>query len=118
MKITPFENDKFILLEVGNRIKQYRISMNLTQQQLAQQCGLSIATLSRIENGDDTKWSAIIKVLSSLQLVENLDVLIPEPQPDYKSIFEKTNTRKRVRLDKTSSKTPWLWDEDKGGTTK
>ena len=64
MKITQFENEKTILQEFGNRIKQYRVSMNITQQQLAERCGLSVTTLMRIENGDDTKWSAIIKILS------------------------------------------------------
>lgn len=115
MKITPYENELSILQEVGKRIKQYRISLNITQQQMAQQCGLSVATLSRVENGDDTKWSVIIRILKTMKLVENLDVLIPETQMDYKSLFEKTTIRQRVRQDKSDQQSGWVWQEDKEG---
>ncbi len=113
MKITQFDSEKAILQEFGNRIKQYRVSLNITQQQLAQRCGISVTTLVRIESGDDTKWSAIIKILSEFNLSDNLDILIPEPQPDYKAIFEKTTIRKRARPDKMKSKDDWIWGEDK-----
>ena len=77
MKFTQLGSEKAILKEFGNRIKQYRISMNVTQQQLAQRCGVSVSTMMRIENGDDPKWSTIIKILSEFNLLDNLDVLIP-----------------------------------------
>ena len=113
MKITQFENEKTILQEFGNRIKQYRVSMNITQQQLAERCGLSVTTLMRIENGDDTKWSAIIKILSEFNLLDNLDIVIPEPQPDYKAMFEEKTIRKRARPNKKDSSEAWVWGEDK-----
>lgn len=113
MKITQFESEKSNLKEFGNRIKQYRISLNITQQQLAQKCGISVATLIRIENGDDTKWSAIIKILTEFNLLDNLDILIPEPQPDYKAMFEEKNTKKRARPDKKKTSDTWVWGEDK-----
>ena len=118
MKIAPYENEVSILQEVGKRIKQYRISLNMTQQQMAQQCGLSVATLSRVENGDDTKWSVIIRILRVMKLVENIDVLIPETQVDYRSLFEKTTIRQRVRQDKTDQQSGWVWQEDKEGDRK
>ena len=105
MKFTQLGSEKAILKEFGNRIKQYRISMNVTQQQLAQRCG--------VENGDDPKWSTIIKILSEFNLLDNLDVLIPEPQPDYKAMFEEKTARKRARPDKKKSGDTWVWEEDK-----
>ena len=113
MKITQFDSEKAILQKFGNRIKQYRIALNITQYQLAQRCGVSLATLVRIENGDDTKWSAIIKILSEFNLLDNLDMLIPEPQPDYKAMFEEKTIRKRARPDKQTSTDAWVWGEDK-----
>lgn len=113
MKITQFDSEKAILQEFGNRIKQYRVDLNITQNQLAQRCGVSVTTLMRIENGDDTKWSAIIKILSEFNLLDNLDVLIPEPQPDYKAIFEKQEIRKRARPKTKDSNSTWVWGEDK-----
>ena len=113
MKITQFDSEKAILQEFGNRIKQYRVSLNITQHQLAERCGVSVTTLMRIENGDDTKWSAIIKILSEFNLLDNLDMLIPEPQPDYKAMFEEKAIRKRARPDKKKSNDTWVWGEDK-----
>ena len=113
MKITQFESEKAILQEFGIRIKQYRVSLNITQNQLAQRCGISVITLMRIENGEDTKWSNIIKILSEINLLDNLDILIPEPQPDYKAMFEEKAVRKRARPDKQKKDNNWVWGEDK-----
>ena len=63
MKITGLYDEKTILSELGNRIQQYRISMNITQAELAQKCGLSLKTIARTEAGHDTKLSNIIKIL-------------------------------------------------------
>lgn len=115
MKITQADSEKAILKEFGNRIKQYRISLNVTQYQLSQRCGVSVSTLMRIENGDDPKWSTIIKILSEFNLLENLNVLIPEPQPDFKALFEEKTARKRARPDKKKSGNEWVWGEDKEG---
>lgn len=113
MKITQLESEKAILQEIGIRIKQYRVSLNITQNQLAQRCGISVITLMRIENGEDTKWSNIIKILSEINLLDNLDILIPEPQPDYKAMFEEKSVRKRARPDKQKKDNNWVWGEDK-----
>lgn len=113
MKITGLYDEKTILSELGNRIQQYRISMNITQAELAQKCGLSLKTIARTEAGHDTKLSNIIKILNIIGLSDNLDILIPEPQPDYKALFEEKPIRKRARPDKNKSDTEWIWDDDK-----
>lgn len=113
MNINQSEDEKAILQKIGNRIKQYRVSLNITQNQLSQRCGISVITIMRIENGEDTKWSTIIKILSELDLSENLDILIPEQKPDYKALFEERTIRKRARPDKNKSDNSWVWGEDK-----
>lgn len=106
-------SEKNILKEFGDRIKQYRISINMTQAELADRCGISLSTLTRIENGDDSKWSAIIKILIEFDLADNIDVLIPKPTLDYKSIFEEKPKRKRASRKKTQANSNWTWGEDK-----
>lgn len=115
MKINQTDNYFVVLKKFGNRIKGYRVSSNITQSQLAHRCGLSVSTLIRIENGEDTKWSAILRILSELNLLNNLDILIPEIQPSYKAMFENKPTRKRVRHKKKDiNSSTWTWGEDKG----
>lgn len=113
MKITGYESEQAILKELGTRIKQYRISRNLTQAELADRCGISSSTEVRIENGIDSRFSSYIRILSTLGLQQNLDLLIPEPQPDFKALFEQKPVRQRVRSKKEDSKSGWVWEEDK-----
>lgn len=114
MKLTGYESETSILKELGNRIKQHRISMNMTQAELAESCGVSMSTEVRIENGDDSKMSNYIKIITALGLVENFDILIPEEQPDYKAMYEERPVRKRVRRSGKNTGTTWTWGEDRG----
>lgn len=113
MKITGYESEQTVLKELGVRIKQHRILMNLTQAELADRCGISSSTEVRIENGIDSRFSSYIRILSALGLLQNLDLLIPEPQPDFKALFEQKPTRQRVRSKKEEPKSGWVWGEDK-----
>lgn len=113
MKISNYNDEKSILAELGSRIQQFRVSLNITQSELAQRCGLSLKTIARTEMGYDTKLSNLIKILNEIGLSENLEILIPEPQPDYKALFEEKTIRKRARPDKKKTDNAWVWGEDK-----
>ena len=113
MKIIGNESEQAILKELGTRIKQYRISLNITQADLADSCGTSASTVVRIESGVDSKFSNYIKILNGLRLTQNIDILIPEAQPDFKALFEQKAPRQRARSNGTASKSDWVWGEDK-----
>ncbi|MBQ7670113.1 MAG: helix-turn-helix transcriptional regulator [Clostridia bacterium] len=113
MKISSNENVNNILAELGQRIKQNRISLNITQAELAEKCGISPSTVNRIENGEDSKMSNYIKILSGLNMLGNLDILIPEVQPDFKALYEQKTARKRAKSGDKKTASNWTWDEDK-----
>ena len=113
MKISSNENEKNILAELGQRIKQNRIALNTTQAELAKKCGISPSTENRIESGEDSKMSNYIRILSGLNILGNLDVLIPEVQPDFKALYEKKTSRKRAKPSDKKTNSNWTWDEDK-----
>lgn len=115
MKITGYENGQEILTELGIRIRQQRIKLNLTQAQFARRCGISLSTLVRIESGEDSKISNHIKILDGLKMTGNLDLLIAETQPDYKAMYTGKRERMRVKHTKAPKKThkpKWKWGED------
>ena len=114
MKLSGNESEKAILKELGNRLKQYRIAMDMTQLELAKKSGVSISTEMRIENGEDSKISNYIKILAVLGIVENFEMLIPEEQPNYKALFEERTVRKRASRNRKASATTWVWGEDEG----
>lgn len=112
MKITGNESEQAVLKELGARMKQYRIALNLTQAELADKCGISSSTMVRIENGVDSKISNYLKVLGAFGLVQNMELLIPEAQPDFKALYEQKPARKRVKSGHTKPKSSWVWGED------
>ena len=119
MKISNSDSTAVILKEIGQRIKQYRITSNLTQAELADRCGISHTTQARIESGTDSKLSNYIRILSVLNISENFDQLIPDNSLDLKLLYE--GKPKRQRYKKKQSENPklaWIWAEDKRGRPK
>lgn len=112
MKITENENEQAILKEIGARIKQCRILLDITQAELADKCGVSDRTVFRIENGEDSKFSNYIKILTELRLRQNIDILIPELPPDSKPLSKRNEPRQRVRS-RRYAKSSRVWEEDK-----
>jgi hypothetical protein len=52
-------------------------------------------------------------VLDGLGLLQNLDILVPEAQEDFKAIYEKKAQKQRVGKRKKNNKSDWGWGEDK-----
>lgn len=113
MKITGIESIEIILREIAGRIKSRRVSMDITQADLAKQCGVSLSTLVRIESGEDSKISNYIKIISTLGLSDNIDIFIPEIQPDFKSLFENKPIKQRARPNNNKQPSEWVWGEDR-----
>ena len=113
MKIIGTENEKVILTELGERIKQQRVTLGITQAEMASKCGVSASTVTRIENGFDSMALNYIRILSGLDMLANLDILVPEVQPDFKSMYEKKKPRQRARTGSQKQEAKWTWEEDK-----
>lgn len=110
MKITGEENNRFILRELGQRIKEIRIKRSLTQQELAQNAGVSFSTIARIENGTSVNMENYMKILRILNLLQNIDLLVPEQQIAPEDILERTPRRQRVS--KRKSERSWKWGDE------
>lgn len=113
MKIYGNENNAFILKEIGQRIKDIRISRSLTQKELAQNAGVSYNTLIRIENGDGANIENLIRVMRTLGLLQNFDLLIPEQNMTAEEFFYNKPKRKRVSRVKKENRTDWVWGDEK-----
>ena len=117
MKFTEKSSDSAILEELGNRIAQYRLNRNLTQEDLAKEAGMSLRTLVRIEQGYPAQMPSIVRLLRVLRLLANMEALIPEP-PVSPVQQLKMEGKKRKRASSKSaiptSKQPWSWGESEG----
>lgn len=107
-------SDDAILLQLGERLLQYRLNNNLTQAALAKEAGLSARTINRLEHGHSTQLSNLIRILRGLGLLENMDTLIPEqalsPMQQMK-LQGKIRQRASSAAKKGTGKV-WSWGED------
>ncbi len=115
MKFIENNSDDATLKELGGRISQYRLNKNWTQNALAAEAGVSKRTIHRVEHGHSTQTSNLIRILRALHLLENLEVLIPEPaiSPIQQA---KMQGKKRKRASSKSGEpkqtVPWSWEAD------
>ena len=80
MSITSQMTDDHILAELGERLARLRLDKNLTQSELAQQAGVGLRTVQRLESGAvATQLSGFLRVCRVLGVIERFDALIPEP---------------------------------------
>ena len=110
MKITGNENNKMILVELGRRIRDVRISRSITQQVLSQNAGVSFSTVVRVENGEGVNIENYMKILRNLDLLPNFDLLIPERQPTPEELFK--GKPKRQRASKQKKAREWKWGDE------
>jgi transcriptional regulator with XRE-family HTH domain len=79
MKIASNITDEALLTLLGERLARLRLAKNLTQQQLAEQAGLGLRTVQRLELGAAaTQLSGFVRVCRVLGLVERFETLVPE----------------------------------------
>ena len=84
--------DAAIVAEIGKRIKATRIKKKFSQVDVAERSGLSVFTISEIENGKNSSLSSLIAVFRVLKLLENFAALLPEPMVSPVDLFNRQNS--------------------------
>jgi len=64
-------------LQLGERLKQARLNQNITQEQIAEQIGVSRRTVINAEKGEATLLT-FISILQVLKLTHQLDAFLPQ----------------------------------------
>ena len=96
MRITKSTTALTAVKELGERIQKSRLDMNLKQSELAKKSGVSLATIRRMEAGEDVGLSKFVAVLFAMGLYSGLDVLIPEELINPVELSKLGHTRKRA----------------------
>ena len=109
MRITGFESNAEILAELGERIKDARIAMPLTREELAARSGVSTRTIANIESGSGATLSNIISVLRALNMAGNLEILVPEQGARPSDIASLGKKRKRATHPKAKAGEGRTW---------
>src|SRR5271163_2424007 len=115
MRIEVPLSDTAILEELGKRLLRHRLNQNLTQQDLADEAGTGVNTVYRLEQGQSTQLSNLIRILRALGLVSNFDALVPESPPSpIEQAKLKKDERKRAsqRREERGPSAIWKWDDE------
>jgi len=94
MQIGPSLNDAAVLDELGRRLKRTLLQRNLTQHRLAEEAGVSLATVRNLEDGKPSQLVTLIRTLRVLGLLGGLERAVPDPPP---SPIEELRLRGRER---------------------
>jgi transcriptional regulator with XRE-family HTH domain len=96
------------------QIRAIRLSRNITQEQLANDAGLSLWTISNLERGQGVSLDTFIRVLMALGIQQNLAALLPDPSIRPMERIGSTGTeRQRARPEKPEeTPEPWTWGDE------
>jgi transcriptional regulator with XRE-family HTH domain len=115
MKIDAKLSDAALLPLIGARLAGVRVAANLTQEQLAEQAGVGLRTIQRLELGAAaTQLSGFLRVCRVLGLIERFESLLPETVPSpMEQLQTRGRARRRVRTRKAApgSAQSWKWGD-------
>ncbi len=97
--------------ELGQRIQESRIAMNLTQAQMAERSGVALRTVARIEKGESVN---VENVLNVLRVLGNLNQLVQEQVLAPTELIDVGKKRRRASgKQKSQKRETWVWGHEK-----
>jgi transcriptional regulator with XRE-family HTH domain len=116
LNMFTFLSNPQIEQELGKRLKNRRLEMNLSQEQVAKRSGLSRRTITAMENGGGSTLTSLIALLRALQALDTLENFLPDPgiSPIALTSMVQDAPRKYASSPrKTPPPTPWKWGDEK-----
>lgn len=93
-------SDAMILEKVGSRLKSWRLKQDITQQRLAEDAGVSLSTVKKLEKGEMGSFDAFLRVLRTLGRLDVLSPLVEDEQlspNEYYKLAQKAGFHRRKR---------------------
>lgn len=95
-----FLSNSAVLEQIGGKIRELRIELNMTQVNLATAAGVSVSTVKEAENGGGVSLLKLIQILRALRRFDMLDLffaLKPISPIALAKAQKEDKPRKRVR---------------------
>lgn len=115
-QMIQFLSNPQIEQELGKRLKDQRLDLNLSQEQIAIRSGLSRRTITAIENGEGSTLSTLIALLRALNALDTLESFLPDPGISpmaMTSMLQDAPRKYASKPRKTPPPSPWKWGDEK-----
>lgn len=120
MKFESRLSDASCLQEIGERMARLRLNRNQTQADLAREAGVSLRTVVRLEQGESVQLTNLLRLLRALDLLMNLEGLVPEPAESPLQQLKRqgrlrrraSGARSRGEPEEDDAESSWTWGED------
>lgn len=98
------QTNNAIIRQIGSKLKELRIERNMKQAELANASGVSVFTISSVENGNTTSLLTVVQLLRTLEHLDYLNSFFQEEVVSpiaYAKLMK--NNKKKVRVKSPSS---------------
>lgn len=101
--------------ELGKRLKNRRLEMNLSQAEVAERSGLARRTITAIENGEGSTLTTLIALLRALDALDALEGILPDTGPSPMAMIKlRDDVRKHAsKPRKPQPTTEWKWGDER-----
>ena len=110
MKIESLTPEPEILKELGLRLARMRKQQGYSQTRLADEAGVGVATIRRIEAGQDSQLESWIKLLKPLDMIASVDALLPE---DFASPMAQVMSDRKGRRKSRHKSAGIVWGDER-----
>jgi transcriptional regulator with XRE-family HTH domain len=100
--------------ELGKRLKNHRLDLNLSQTEVAKRSGLSRRTITAIENGEGSTLTTLVALLRALNALDTLESFLPDPgiSPIAMMKLQETPVKYASKPRKAVKPAPWKWGDE------
>lgn len=102
--------------ELGKRLKDRRLELNLSQAEVSERSGVARRTITGIENGHGCTLGTLIALLRALDGLDALEGFLPDPGPSPLLLLAKLQEAPRKYASKPRNAqppTPWQWGDER-----
>lgn len=95
MASSPIRSPEDLAVELGERVRDLRLSQSYTQQSLADKAGIGLRPLKDLEAGRGSRVLTLIKVLKALGAEDGIETLAPRPTISPMDLLTRPRGRSR-----------------------
>ena len=96
--------DAAICTRIGSTLRTVRLKQNITQQSLAEDAGISLSSIKKIEKGEIGSFDSLLRVLRTLGKLDVLIPLVEEEQMSPSEYYEMIHSAEKKQRKRAAGK--------------